>query len=500
MVLPSILNMDAYIRDYETYVYETHVINDIEECKNILKQNKIQKFNIFHNNIRSLTKNFDELNIIRNEFGNNLDCIILTETFKIYDINLFHIPGYTTIYNNGDINKNDGVIIYIKNTINFTYNIINFQRIKVIQLFFNIDNTDVELLAIYRPPSLCPLQFNNSLQNFLQTNNQKSTITIIVGDINIDISGDSELAQEYLNILGEYGYLSTINSHTRVQGNTASCLDHIFIKTKLPYDNFLSAILKITITDHYPTILQITLPEKENHSINPNIKNHKKYINYKKLNLNLSNETWTDVYSCTDADMATNLFTKKLLNYIKDCTAIKQIRRNSIKRKSWMTEGLLKSIETKNKLYKNVERNPEDTNTLNEFRRYRNKLSNLIKATKNNFYKAEIENNQNSPKQLWKCIKSISTSKNKISIKSIETENGEKTTNTSEIANRFVNYFSNIGYTLAKNIKKPNKKFDKMRLVNSIVVNQTNEDEVKTTIKGLKVHKTPGLDNLTAET
>ena len=93
-----------WIRDYETYTVETHDIHNIGECNNILKQNKLTKFNIFHNNTRSLTKNFGELNIVLTEFGNNLNCIVLTETFKVFDINLFNMPEYTERYDE-DINK-----------------------------------------------------------------------------------------------------------------------------------------------------------------------------------------------------------------------------------------------------------------------------------------------------------------------------------------------------------------------------------------------------------
>ncbi|KAK9871822.1 hypothetical protein WA026_014278 [Henosepilachna vigintioctopunctata] len=50
----------------------------------------------------------------------------------------------------------------------------------------------------------------------------------IIGDININIDADSNLASEYLNVMAEFNFSSLINGTTRVQGNSQSSIDHIF--------------------------------------------------------------------------------------------------------------------------------------------------------------------------------------------------------------------------------------------------------------------------------
>lgn len=95
--------------------------------------------------------------------------------------------------------------------------------------------------------------------------------------------GNDDLVNDYLNILGEEGYISLINSPTRIQGNTQSCLDHIFLKTKKYACNnteIIPIIVETHITDHYSTIAQIVIPEKKE---NTKKEYYRSYINKEQL-------------------------------------------------------------------------------------------------------------------------------------------------------------------------------------------------------------------------
>lgn len=39
--------------------------------------------------------------------------MLLTEMWQIANADLFNINGYNLVYNRGDINKNDGLILYV---------------------------------------------------------------------------------------------------------------------------------------------------------------------------------------------------------------------------------------------------------------------------------------------------------------------------------------------------------------------------------------------------
>ncbi|KAL3268143.1 hypothetical protein HHI36_007271, partial [Cryptolaemus montrouzieri] len=75
-------------------------------------------------------------------------------------------------------------------------------------------------------------------------------ISALVGDININTLGSgNDIANEYLNALYEEGYISTINTNTRKQGGTVSCLDHIFVTVfvLLPGELILQIITQLSL-------------------------------------------------------------------------------------------------------------------------------------------------------------------------------------------------------------------------------------------------------------
>ncbi|KAL3277595.1 hypothetical protein HHI36_012937 [Cryptolaemus montrouzieri] len=93
-----------------------------------------------HNNIRSASKNIDE--------------------FRLF------IDGL--IYNEGCLNSNDGTLIYVRNEISFNHDIVNLGPVKAVQLHLKLGNSTVDVLAAYRSPSLCPLEFTIALENYFE--------------------------------------------------------------------------------------------------------------------------------------------------------------------------------------------------------------------------------------------------------------------------------------------------------------------------------------------
>lgn len=109
-------------------------------------------FNIYHNNIRSLFKNLNELKIYLSQFSFNFDIIVLTETWHLYDLTLLSIPNYDLIYSEGRLNQNDEVVLYIKSSFDYTSEIIDLDGIKLISVKFCIHNKSYIIRAVYRPP------------------------------------------------------------------------------------------------------------------------------------------------------------------------------------------------------------------------------------------------------------------------------------------------------------------------------------------------------------
>ncbi|KAJ8978551.1 hypothetical protein NQ317_006112 [Molorchus minor] len=172
--------MDEYIRNFKINKIQTNIVNDLNEYEKDSKNNLNQTIRIYQMNIRSANKNLDELKITLEEANSDFDLIILTETWEIRDTSLFNIQGYNLIYNEGLYNQNDGVLMHLQ-----------------------ASSTSINL-------------FTTDLSNYLRTVNKTCNLHIIAGDINIDIMEESNDNLEYLNILSEHNYISTINEYTRV--------------------------------------------------------------------------------------------------------------------------------------------------------------------------------------------------------------------------------------------------------------------------------------------
>ena len=75
-------------------------------------------------------------------------------------------------------------------------------------------------------------------------------------------------------------------------------------------------------------------------------------------------------------------------------------------RKPWVTTSILKSIRTKDKLYKKFISKPTFENKL-KCTKYRNILNNLLRAAKKAHITAEIELNKFNMKETWKTLNNV---------------------------------------------------------------------------------------------
>lgn len=245
-------------------------------------------------NIRSLNKNFDILKILLHQIKYEFDFIVLTETRQLSDISLFHIKEYNLFYNQGNINQNDGVMLYVKNNIICDLEEIQINFLKIMSVTFTFNNKKIKISPIYRPPATTESDFLEILEQYLDSDNKKNIIHILIGDINIDIKKINDKSTIYLNLMFTNGYRSYINEYTRVQGNSKTCIDHCFIKDENNTFIYNPMILESEVTDHFSTIIQILSSEKQNQTLENN--RYKHYVDNKKLKLNISKVDWSDIY------------------------------------------------------------------------------------------------------------------------------------------------------------------------------------------------------------
>lgn len=493
--------MNQFISDYKNKNKKTIIVSDITQYKKVTDfQNTIHSFSILQQNIRSIAKNFDNMTIFLNQLDHDFDVIILTETWHIADKKFFNLNGYEMIYNQGNINQSDGVVMYIKDIYNHDSTIQSINNIRSIVTKLTYLGKRITVTAIYRPPSTCPHVFNNDIRTHLKNDKESADYKFIIGDINIDILSCTDCSNEYLNILSEAGYKSLINTYTRVVKQSKSCIDHIFVKTKEELDNFAPIVYEKDITDHYTTINIIRNTGK---SAEPNLCKRKfvKRLNQQKLALNLRQLDFCNEIIGMGTEEAADFFIDKIKFEITKATTLVKVKPCDIKRKEWITAGLARSSNHKQELFKAWKNDVDNMEIKNKYLAYKNAFNTLIKATKINYYKSLISNKPDS-KTLWNTVNKItSNSRKNNEIKHITNAAGEKVSTRKEIADTLNQHYTNVGKKLANAIKKSHHNFESLKDVNpnTIFIRPTDEAEVKKFMKELKTHKAPGMDNITSE-
>ena len=77
-----------------------------------------------------------------------------------------------------------------------------------------------------------------------------------------------------------------------------------------------------------------------------------------------------------------------------------------------MTKSVLKSVRTKNKLYKAYLINSNKKNQ-NSYKNYKNKLNHVIKASKKMCYEDQLIKYKHNTKMIWKTLNNILNKKTK---------------------------------------------------------------------------------------
>lgn len=477
------------------------LVDEVLLKRQILLNNKV--INILHLNIRSAKKNFDEF-LLFIEFYQLYFCdiFVLSECFQILSCKMYNIPGYNTYYNNGDYNKNDGLLIFVRETLNteVTHVKLKSSQATISRIAFEQGGLSFGLTAAYKPPPITELVFLNDLADFFEDSLNRD-IEIFTGDLNIDIEKkQNPIANVYLSLMGQNGFVSYINSPTRVTHETSTCIDHLFIRKKIKKRNlkFKSFILKAEITDHYPIMLNVNLDEKPLNESEEQL-NYYHHINYDLLKQHLSVQDWSGVLEAEDPEQATDSFVDIFGKSIQNSTSKRRIKNTNHKKiKDWITTGLITSIRHRDKLKNKLkQRFTEEQNTI--YKIYRNKLNHLIKKQKFNFYKSQIEKNGNNVKKIYKVIADATNEKSKVKSSNymFVDKHNHNFSNTLEMANFCNTYFINIGVEMEKKINNAQYPIaEKENLQNSLYLRPVTKNELIKQISTLKNDSAPGKDGI----
>lgn len=471
-------------------------LSDSLKCS--IQELKLKTDNSTHNliistqNIRSIYKNFDDLQLTLAQLKYEIDVLILTECQLNPDKNVPHLVNYTYFRTKHLINKCDGVVVYTKNKLSAKFKELNLINATGIEL--QISNYTI--LGIYRSPSFLNAgNFISSLNNHLENITPGKNI-LILGDINIDlIISPIETNQErtnrlnYLNMLSLHGLFSAHNLPTRRDG----CLDHVILRLDAKNNTAFTAVLDTTITDHSLVLLSLenkyhqTLPQKYKTVVNYN-NAYKSLINIDVSFFNIFNDP--DTYAFALIEMVKTAILANTRNII--------VSNSKRSLKPWITTGALRCIRLRNAIYQKLNSNPLNQILAITYKRYRTFCGNLIKKLKRKYNKDKIKASVHSPRALWSTINEITH------YKPPKSRNGDLLSikSSPQTSINYVNkYFISIGQTLAENISTsfvPSVSgcTDNYNHLSSFVLLDTCHREVENTLMSLDSKSAPGWDGI----
>lgn len=203
-----------FIDDMDEDCVFQHSLNNTDELDNFVVRNK--RFKILQHNIRSIHKNLDTLLATLNKHKESFDVIILSETREITNLNdNFGLDSFNFVYNHSKYNQNDGLVIFVKNCLNYNCDIVTIGLLKALRLTVTLEDRTLDIISVYKLHMVENATFLKHLNDYLDKHQKNDHI--FMGDINIDILRDDDVSKNYLNIMAEHGFHCAMNQVTRTQ-------------------------------------------------------------------------------------------------------------------------------------------------------------------------------------------------------------------------------------------------------------------------------------------
>lgn len=180
----------------------------------------------------------------------------------------------------------------------------------------------------------------------------------------------------------------------------------------------------------------------------------KRCIDYEQLLKDISSQSWSEVCKETDVDKAFQLFHDILSTHISNNTTFKTIPHSKVKLKPWITDGLLKCIQKRNRLHRMHKKFPSESIVKANYLKYRNICNRIIKETREKYFRKKIYKHSGDSKKIWEILNEASNRKTKQKLPIKEMLINNKMVNFSSDLNNITNalnsFYCSVGHDLAK--------------------------------------------------
>lgn len=427
---------------------------DIDNCSRVTTSDlsvwfqSVKGLTIIHLNIRSLNKHWDELNVILFNYVGVFDVLVLSEVSVSNEslLDTYKFNAYNSFHNIRINRSGGGVVIFVKNNINFKEIKSNFESFEgLFGLLTLSDNTLIYILSIYRPPNFSKIKFVNEIESFISCINERNVV--IIGDVNLDLLQiHDNIIINYENLLAANGFTKCIQDVTRenfiLSELVASCIDHIFVRSNSKEIN--SAIYKTRITDHYMVMVDIDFGKIINsYNLNHDINNLNR-IHEATLKYNFKNYNWDNLLTFSNCDELYNAIVSSFICcYDRSSYKSSSIVSKPRIQKCWVNDDLRKAIKDRDLLFKNWKncKNSCKNAMRDDYKRCRNNVNKQIMKAKAAFYKAVFKKSKGNIKQTWQSINGLLGKKKKDSVDEVISKYIGKKKSNEELVTIFANSF-----------------------------------------------------------
>ena len=502
------MNLMNVLKSDKGYLIGNCDYYNIEDLEHVTISGK-HEYSFMHLNIQGLPSKFDNLKMMLHRieiYGKKFDFILLCETFLTdRNVHLYNILGYNLIYRNRTNSNRRGVAVYLKDGFEYCERpdiCINVDG-EFESLFIEIKSVEHKIILgeIYRIPDTNEKTSIERFNTILEKLNTEKCDQILATDQNFDYAkiNTHKNTSDLFDIFYSRNFIPTITKPTRITHSSATIIDNIYVKGN---NNFkmISGILTCNISDHLPIFTFTTRKKKHQDRAplkfkcrslsEPNINN---IINF------LTNNNWDVLDNMTSED-GYNYFINHLSQVIDKFAPEKVviIPKTHIIREPWMSLGLLKSSQTKDKLYRKYILSERSEASHTKFIIYRNQFHKIKRIAKETYYKTLLPRYKNDIRKTWGVVNiPIGRTRNKSTIADKFSIDGNDVNDPDIISNGFCKYFTEICKQLADKIPRGTKSFNEYMITNpnanSFYLVLTSRDKVLQIIKSLRKKKVLGM-------
>ena len=485
--LSSLLSIDRYESDKKI------LLND-DQIKLKTEANKYSAVSV---NIRSLNRNIDQLRSIMSKI--QPDFVLLSEIFNPHE-GFVASKNYHKIEMNTRVNRRGGGVgIFVNSKYKYEpltkLNKLRLKGIEIIAVKVILDDSELTLLSIYRPPELNIKDTMGDLDLILSKIDDEKVL--IGGDMNIDVLVKNYFRERYLELLLQNNLEQKVQAPTRITASSCTLIDHVVSNLKN---------IESLSTHHCPADHQLILSVWGKKSISCSndegkIDNSKKrQIHYEKTNTNIFKVNWNKWVEI-NKEKSTNEVYESFHETIQQCLSfdVRKSNRKTVPILPWVTTEILKekrALDIKRKVF--LKKRSAHSEKI--YRDLKKAYNMNLKNAKNKYYGDKLSKNAKNSKELWKIVNDVLNRKSKAEKINKINSDGVELSDEKEIADTFSKYFKHAAADKINKIKHENNfedflnKDDKRQ--NKFKLKEMKKEDIWFLLKSIKPKKSAGFDEV----